>query len=84
MLVIMDQFTRRLVGIGVHGGAVTGAEVCRMFNAGIRGQAVPRHLRTDHDPVFEAYRWTTNLRILEIDESKPSPTCRCRTHSSSA
>jgi len=29
----MDQFTRRLVGIGVHRGAVTSADVCRMFNA---------------------------------------------------
>jgi hypothetical protein len=28
VLVVMDQFTRRLVGIGVHGGAVTGADVC--------------------------------------------------------
>jgi hypothetical protein len=33
VLVVMDQFTRRLVGIGVHCGAVTGADVCRMFNA---------------------------------------------------
>ena len=28
VLVVMDQFTRRLVGVGVHGGAVTGADVC--------------------------------------------------------
>jgi putative transposase len=33
VLVVMDQFTRRLVGIGVHRGAVTGADLCRMFNA---------------------------------------------------
>jgi putative transposase len=73
VLVVMDQFTRRLVGIGVHGGAVTGAEVCRMFNAAIHGQGVPRHLSTDHDPVFEAHRWMANLRILEIDEIKTVP-----------
>jgi transposase InsO family protein len=69
-LVVMDQFTRRLVGFGVHCGAVTGAEVCRMFNAVVYRQGVPRHLSTDHDPVFEAHRWTANLRILEIDEIK--------------
>jgi hypothetical protein len=40
----MDQFTRRLVGVGVHRGAVTGIDVCRMFHAAIRGQGVPRHL----------------------------------------
>ena len=73
VLVVLDQFTRRLVGIGVHGGAVTGAEVCRMFNAAIHGQGVPRHLSTDHDPVFEAHRWMANLRILEIDEIKTVP-----------
>jgi len=73
VLVVMDQFTRRLVGIGVHGGAVTGADVCRMFNAAIHGQGAPRHLSTDHDPLFEAHRWTANLRILEIDEIKTVP-----------
>jgi putative transposase len=43
VLVVMDQFTRRLVGIGVHGGAVTGADLCCMFNAAIHGQGAPRH-----------------------------------------
>jgi hypothetical protein len=69
----MDPFTRRLVGIGVHGGAVTGADVCRMVNATIHGQGVPRHLSTDHDPLFEAHRWTANLRIVEIDDIKTVP-----------
>lgn len=70
VLVIMDQFTRRLVGIGVHFGAARGADVCRMFNAATYGQGVPRHLSTDHDPLFEAHRWTANLRTLEIDAIK--------------
>ena len=35
--------------------------------------AQPRHLSTDHDPLFEAHRWTANLRILEIDEIKTVP-----------
>src|SRR5262249_50719319 len=62
-----------LVGFGVHGGALTGADVCRIFNAAIRAQGAPRHLSTDHDPLFEAHRWTANLRILEIDEIKTLP-----------
>jgi transposase InsO family protein len=73
VLVVMDQFTRRLVGFGVHCGNVTGADLCRMFNAAIHGQGAPRHLSTDHDPLFEAYRWKANLRILEIDEVKTVP-----------
>ena len=73
VLVVMDQFTRRLVGVGVHAGAVTGIDLCRMFNAAIHGQGVPRHLSTDHDPLFEAHRWQADLRILEIDELKTVP-----------
>ena len=73
VLVVMDQFTRRLVGTGVHCGAVTGADVCRMFNTAVHGQGVPRHLSTDHDPVFDAHRWAANLRIVEIDELKTVP-----------
>jgi putative transposase len=73
VLVVMDQFTRRLVGVSVHCGAVTGADVCRMFNAAIHAQGAPRHLSTDHDPVFEAHRWLATLPILEIGEIKTVP-----------
>ena len=44
-----------------------------MFNAAIHGRGTPRRLSTDHDPLFEAHRWTANLRILEIDEIKTVP-----------
>ena len=81
MLVVMDQFTRRLVGFGVHRGTIMSTDVCRMFNAAIRGQGAPRHLSTDHDPLFDAHRWTANVRILEIDETKPWHTCRGPTRS---
>ena len=73
MLVVMDQCTRRLVGVGVHRGPVTGADLCRMFNAAMHGRGAPHHLSTDHDPLFEAHRWTANLRILEIDAIKTVP-----------
>jgi putative transposase len=73
VLVVMDQFTRRLVGVGVHRGPDNGADLCRMFNAAIHGRGAPRHLSTDHDPLFDAHRWRANLRILEIDEIKTVP-----------
>jgi putative transposase len=41
VLVVMDQFTRRLVGVGVHCGPVNGADLCRMFIAAIRGRGTP-------------------------------------------
>ena len=73
VLVIMDQCTRRLVGFGVHRGSVDAPGLCRMFNAATHGQGAPRHLSTDHDPLFEAHRWQANLRLLEIDEIKTVP-----------
>src|SRR5262245_36848457 len=73
VLVVLDQFTRRLVGVGVHRGAVTGGDVCRMFNTATHCRGTPRHLSTDHDWLFEAHRWRANLRILEIDEIKTVP-----------
>ena len=73
VLVVMDQFTRRLVGVAAHRGPVSAADFCRMFNAAIHERGTPRYLSTDHDPLFEAHRWTANLRILEIDEIKTVP-----------
>jgi transposase InsO family protein len=81
VLVVLDQFTRRLVGFGVHRGTVTGADVCRMFNAAIHAQGVPRHLSTDHDPLFEAHPWMANLRVCRLTKSRRSHTCLCPTHS---
>jgi len=41
VLVVMDQFTRRIVGFGVHRGVVDGVGLCRMFNRETRGQTLP-------------------------------------------
>jgi transposase InsO family protein len=75
VLVVMDQFTRRLVGFGVHCGTVTGADVCRMFNAAIHGKGVPRHLSTDHDPVFEAHRWDGKPSDFGDRRNQDRPAC---------
>ena len=73
VLVVMDQFTRRIIGLGVRCGTVDGPSLCRMFNTAIHGQGAPRYLSTDHDPLFEAHQWQANLRVLEIDEIKTVP-----------
>ena len=73
MLVVIDQFTRRRVGIGVHRGAVTGAATSDACSAPpFTGRATATS-QDHHDPLFEAHRWTANLRILEIDEIKTVP-----------
>ena len=53
--------------------SLSGRDLCRMFNAAMHGRGAPRHLSTDHDPLFEAHRWTADLRILEIDAIKTVP-----------
>lgn len=73
VLVVVDQFTRRLIGFGVRAGEVDGIALCRMFNRAISGKGEPRYLSSDHDPLFEYHRWKANLRILAIEEIKTRP-----------
>ena len=74
VLVLMDQFTRRIIGFGVHAGIFDGPALCRMFNRAIRWQSrTPTHLSSDHDPLFQFGQWQANLRVLEIDEIKTVP-----------
>jgi putative transposase len=70
VLVVMDVFTRRIVGLGVEPAPIDGVCACRMFNRAIAGERLPKHLSTDHDPLFRFHRWLANLRVLEIDEIK--------------
>src|SRR5439155_7145635 len=39
----------------------------------IAGKSLPRHLSSDHDPLFRFHRWLANLRILEVEEIKSVP-----------
>lgn len=73
VMVVMDQYTRRIIGFGIQAGAVDGPNLCRMFNRAIARTDTPTYLSTDHDPLFEFHRWQANLRILEIDEIKTGP-----------
>ena len=73
VLVVMDQFTRRIIGFAVHVGDVDGLSLCRMFNRVITRHALPRYLSTDHDPLFLYHRWEANLRILDIEPVKTVP-----------
>jgi putative transposase len=73
ILVVMGQFTRRIVGFGVHRGFVDGLALCRMFNQAIRGQTIPKYVSSDHDPLYRFHQWQANLRVLEVKEIKTVP-----------
>jgi hypothetical protein len=44
VLVVMDQFTRRIIGFGVHKGDVDGTALWRMFNQATIGKGARRVL----------------------------------------
>jgi hypothetical protein len=74
VMVVMDQFTRRIIGFAVQPGVVDGPVLCRMFNQVIAAApTLPQHLSSDHDPLFEFHRWKANLRILDVSEMKTIP-----------
>jgi transposase InsO family protein len=77
VMLVLDLFTRRIVGIGVEPADIDGVAVCRMFNHAISGQPLPKHLSTDNDPLFRFHRWRANLRVLEIDLIKTVPFVPC-------
>jgi putative transposase len=74
VMVVMDQFTRRIIGLAVQPGVVDGPALCRMFNQAIAGApTLPQQLSSDNDPLFEFHRWKANLRILDVSEIKTVP-----------
>ena len=73
VMVVMDVFTRRIVGFSLEPANIDGVSVCRMFNRAVAGQPLPKYLSTDHDPLFRFHRWRANLRVRDIDEIKSVP-----------
>jgi putative transposase len=73
VMVVMDQYTRRIIGFGVHAGNVDGQVLCRMFNQATVKQSWPTYLSSDNDPLFQYHRRKANLRVLEINEIKSLP-----------
>jgi putative transposase len=73
VMLIMDQFTRRIIGFATHKGDVAGVDLCCMFNSVIAKKELPIYLSSDNDPLFQFNQWQANLRILCIEEIKSVP-----------
>jgi len=69
----MDQFTRRIVGFGVHPGVVDGVSLCCLFNKAISAKGIPQRLSSDNDRLFQYHQWQANLRILDVKEIRSVP-----------
>ena len=72
-MVVMDQYTRRIIGFSVLAENVDGPSLCRMFNGSTSRQGFPERISTDNDPLFQYHRWRANLRVLGIEEIKSLP-----------
>lgn len=73
VMLVMDQFSREIVGFAVHQGSPDGIAACRMFSLIQKGRACPRYLSTDNDPLFKFDQWEANPRVLEIEPIKSAP-----------
>ena len=73
VMVVMDQYSRRIIGFAVNAGHLDGPMICRMFNSIIKQHKPPGKLSSDNDPLFQYQQWQANLRILEIEELKSLP-----------
>ena len=73
LLIVMDQFTRRIIGFGLHAGNVNGVVLCRLFNNAVSNRGLPHYLSSDNDPLLRYHRWQANLRILEVEKIKALP-----------
>src|SRR5436305_4473701 len=60
VMVVMDVFTRRIIGFGVDRADLCSASVCRMFNQIIAWKLLPRHLSADHGPLLRFHRRLAN------------------------
>ena len=73
VLVVLDQFTRRIIPFGVHRSIVDGTGLYRMFQQAIRGHGLPKYLSSDHDPRYLFHEWQANLRVRGVTEIKTVP-----------
>jgi len=73
VMVVMDQYTRKIIGFGIQRDIVDGMALCRMFKQAIRGEGLPKYLSSDHDPLYRFHQWAANLNILDITEIKTVP-----------
>ena len=73
VLVVMDQYTRRIVGFGIHAGVVDGQALCCLFTHAIRAHRTPQYLSADNDPLYRFYQWHANVRVRHMTEVKRVP-----------
>jgi len=73
VMLVMDQYTRKIVGFSINKGPMNGSNICYMFNQVICNESPPKYLSRDHDPLFNYHLWGVNLDLYGIEELKSIP-----------
>jgi hypothetical protein len=79
VMVVMDVFTRRIIGFRVAAANLDRTRVCRMFNRAIARQTMARHLSSDHDPLSTFIAGARTCGCSRSRRSKPFPVRPVRT-----
>ena len=73
IMVVMDVFTRRIIGFGVGVANLDGTVICRMFNRAIAKQTPPRQFLQITIHCFAFIGGSRIFVVLEVDEIKAIP-----------
>ena len=73
IMVVMDIYSRKIIGIAICPYPASGVNACAMFNSIRNEKPLPHKLTTDNDPVFNYRQWQANLRVSGIEEIKSVP-----------
>jgi len=73
VLVVMDQFSRKIIGFATVKGPPSGVSACVMFNRILTDKTPPKYLSHDNDPLFRFERWISNMSTLGIEEIRSVP-----------
>jgi len=73
VMVVMDIFTRRIIGFAVHCGDLDGPTICTLFHQIRTQQKLPKYLSTDNGPLFQYWQWKANLEFYGIKKIQSTP-----------
>jgi putative transposase len=74
VMVVMDVYSRKIIGYSIQAKACTGESLCRMLGEILSTSAnIPKRVVCDNDLLFRYHQWQANFRLSEIAEIKSVP-----------
>ena len=75
-MVVMDQYTRRIIGFAVHAGNVDGPALCCMFNDATSRQGYYNKYRAHSGRDGATPIKSANKKVIDINEYRWKKHCR--------